>query len=61
VIGGTETQVAAQREALLKKLEIESDAQLMAAANALAPWGIPTSENRTAAKERHRPESYSHR
>jgi len=42
-IGGTERQVAAQRQKLLKKLQIQSDAQLTAAADELA-WG-PTKKN----------------
>lgn len=37
-IGGTERQIAAQREALLKKLQIKSEAQLKSAAEELAPW-----------------------
>jgi DNA-binding NarL/FixJ family response regulator len=37
-IGGTERQVAEQRQALIKKLRIQSDAQLLAAVSELAPW-----------------------
>jgi DNA-binding CsgD family transcriptional regulator len=37
-IGGTDSQVAAQRQALIKKLHIQSDAQLKAAVNQFAPW-----------------------
>jgi DNA-binding CsgD family transcriptional regulator len=37
-IGGTEKQVAEQRQALIKKLRIQFDGQLMAAADELAPW-----------------------
>jgi DNA-binding CsgD family transcriptional regulator len=44
-IGGTARQVAALRQKLLKKLQIQSDAQLTAAADELAPWG-PTKKRR---------------
>ena len=37
-IGGTERQVAAQRQTFLKKLQIQYGAQLTAAADELAPW-----------------------
>jgi len=38
-IGGTELQIAAQRQCLMKKLNITSDARLTAAAAEHAPWG----------------------
>jgi DNA-binding NarL/FixJ family response regulator len=37
-IGGTEEQVAAQRQALVQKLNIQYRFQLCAAVNKLAPW-----------------------
>ena len=37
-IGGTERQIAAQRQSLMKKLNITSDAELRAVATEHAPW-----------------------
>jgi DNA-binding CsgD family transcriptional regulator len=37
-IGGTERQVAAQRQTLLKKLQVQSEAQLADAAGRFASW-----------------------
>jgi DNA-binding CsgD family transcriptional regulator len=37
-IGGTERQVAGQRQALISKLGIQSDGQLTTAADEFAPW-----------------------
>jgi len=37
-IGGTESQVARQRQSLVGKLQIQSDAQLTKASDELAPW-----------------------
>ena len=44
-IGGTESQVASQRQSLIKKLHIQSDAQLTTAADELAP-SRPTKKRR---------------
>ncbi|MBR1274739.1 hypothetical protein JQ624_08625 [Bradyrhizobium sp. AUGA SZCCT0283] len=37
-IGGTLRQVAGRRQALIRKLRIQSDRQLTTAADELAPW-----------------------
>jgi len=44
-IGGTESQVASQRQSLIKKLNIQSDAQWTTAADKWAPWE-PTKKQR---------------
>jgi DNA-binding CsgD family transcriptional regulator len=40
-IGGTERQVSAQRERLLRKLHIQTAAQLVSAATRFASWHAP--------------------
>jgi len=53
-IGGTEKQIAGQRLALIRKLGIQSDAQLLAAADELAAWPAKKVA-KTATRPRSRP------
>lgn len=52
-IGGTEKQVTQQRLGLIRKLSIQSDAQLLAVAAELAAW--PTKKSEKTAVSSHQP------